>query len=79
MLSGVALSPERPGSGQIWAWTWAISTATENSISPSQLRDQPKGLYLNQGAQGFTDLTYSAKNRAKFAALRFLGNRFHRF
>jgi len=30
-------------------------------FSITNYADQPKGLYLNQGAQGFTDLTYSAK------------------
>jgi hypothetical protein len=61
MLSGVALSPEGQEVGNMGVDMGDFDRDGKLDFSITNYADQPKGLYLNQGAQGFTDLTYSAK------------------
>jgi hypothetical protein len=61
MLSGVALSPEGREVGNMGVDMGDFDRDGKLDFSITDYADQPKGLYLNQGEQGFTDLTYSAK------------------
>jgi hypothetical protein len=61
MLSGVALSPEGNQVGNMGVDMGDFDRDGKLDFSITDYADQPKGLYLNQGEQGFTDITYSAK------------------
>jgi hypothetical protein len=61
MLSGVALSPEGNQVGNMGVDIGDFDRDGKLDFSITDYADQPKGLYLNQGQQGFTDITYSAK------------------
>ncbi len=61
MLSGVALSPEGHEVGNMGVDMGDFDRAGKLDFSITNYADQPKGLYVNQGAQGFIDITYSAK------------------
>ncbi|HWZ96761.1 MAG TPA: CRTAC1 family protein [Candidatus Dormibacteraeota bacterium] len=61
MLSGVALSPEGHEVGNMGVDMGDFDRDGKLDFAITDYADQPKGLYLNQGAQGFTDITYSAK------------------
>jgi enediyne biosynthesis protein E4 len=61
MLSGVALSPEGNQVGNMGVDIGDFDRDGKLDFSITDYADQPKGLYLNQGQQGFTDMTYSAK------------------
>ncbi len=74
MLSGVALSPEGREVGNMGVDMGDFDRDGKLDFAITDYADQPKGLYLNQGDQGFTDITYTAKIAAKPAPLCFLGN-----
>jgi hypothetical protein len=61
MLSGVALSPEGHEVGNMGADMGDFDRDGKLDFSITNYADQPKGLYLNQGDLGFTDITYTAK------------------
>ena len=61
MLSGVALSPEGQEVGNMGVDMGDFDRDGKLDFAITDYADQPKGLYLNQGNQGFIDLTYSAK------------------
>jgi len=61
MLSGVALSPEGHEVGNMGVDMGDFDRDGNLDFSITDYADQPKGLYLNQGALGFTDITYSSK------------------
>jgi enediyne biosynthesis protein E4 len=61
MLSGVALSPEGNQVGNMGVDMGDFDRDGKLDFSITDYADQPKGLYLNLGDQGFTDITYSAK------------------
>jgi hypothetical protein len=61
MLSGVALSPEGQEVGNMGVDMGDFDRDGKLDFAITDYADQPKGLYLNQGDQGFTDVTYSAK------------------
>src|SRR5579859_3313963 len=61
MLSGVALSPEGREVGNMGVDIGDFDRDGKLDFAITDYADQPKGLYLNQGAQGFTDITYSSK------------------
>lgn len=61
LLSGVALSPEGREVGNMGVDMGHFDRDGKMDFSITDYADQPKGLYLNQGEQGFTDLTYAAK------------------
>jgi enediyne biosynthesis protein E4 len=61
MLSGVALSPEGHEVGNMGVDMGDFDRDGKLDFSITNYADQPKGLYLNQGQPGFTDITYSAK------------------
>jgi len=61
MLSGVALSPEGHEVGNMGVDMGDFDRDGKLDFSITNYADQPKGLYLNQGQSGFTDITYSAK------------------
>ena len=61
MLSGVALSPEGREVGNMGVDMGDFDRDGKLDFAITDYADQPKGLYLNQGAQGFTDITYSSK------------------
>jgi hypothetical protein len=61
MLSGVALSPEGREVGNMGVDMGDFDRDGKLDFAITDYADQPKGLYLNQGDQGFTDLTYPAK------------------
>ena len=61
MLSGVALSPEGHEVGNMGVDMGDFDRDGYLDFSITNYADQPKGLYLNQGPLGFTDITYSAK------------------
>jgi enediyne biosynthesis protein E4 len=61
MLSGVALSPEGQEVGNMGVDMGDFDRDGKLDFAITDYADQPKGLYLNQGAQGFLDITYSAK------------------
>jgi enediyne biosynthesis protein E4 len=61
MLSGVALSPEGQEVGNMGVDMSDFDRDGKLDFTITDYAEQPKGLYLNQGDQGFTNLTYSAK------------------
>lgn len=61
MLSGVALSPEGREVGNMGVDMGDFDGDGRLDFSITNYADQPKGLYVNEGAQGFTDITYAAK------------------
>jgi hypothetical protein len=61
MLSGVALSPEGREVGNMGVEMGDFDRDGKLDFAITDYADQPKGLYLNRGDQGFTDLPYSAK------------------
>jgi hypothetical protein len=61
MLSGVALSPEGHEVGNMGVDIGDFDRDGKLDFAITDYADQPKGLYLNQGELGFTDVTYSAK------------------
>jgi enediyne biosynthesis protein E4 len=61
MLSGVALSPEGNEVGNMGADMGDFDNDGKFDFAITDYADQPKGLYLNKGQLGFTDITYSAK------------------
>jgi hypothetical protein len=61
MLSGVALSPEGHEVGNMGVDIGDFDRDGKLDFAITDYADQPKGLYLNQGGLGFTDITYSAK------------------
>jgi hypothetical protein len=61
MLSGVALSPEGNQVGNMGVDLGDFDRDGKLDYAVTDYADQPKGLYLNQGEQGFADITYSAK------------------
>jgi len=61
MLSGVALSPEGHEVGNMGVDIDDFDRDGKLDFAITDYADQPKGLYLNQGELGFTDITYSAK------------------
>jgi hypothetical protein len=61
MLSGVALSPEGREVGNMGVEIGDFDRDGKLDFAITDYADQPKGLYLNRGDQGFTDLPYSAK------------------
>src|SRR6202165_2778509 len=61
MLSGVALSPEGHEVGNMGVDMGDFDRDGKLDFVITNYADQPKGLYLNQADQGFTDVTYSAK------------------
>lgn len=61
MLSGVALSPEGREVGNMGADMGDFDRDGKLDFAITDYADQPKGLFLNQGDLGFTDLTYSSK------------------
>ena len=61
MLSGVALSPEGQEVGNMGVDMGDLFRDGKLDFTITNYADQPKGLYLNQGDAGFTDITYSAK------------------
>lgn len=61
MLSGVALSPEGREVGNMGVDMGDFDRDGKLDFAITDYAEQPKGLYLNQGEQGFIDITYSAK------------------
>jgi hypothetical protein len=61
MLSGVALSPEGREVGNMGVDMGDFDRDGKLDFAITDYADQPKGLYLNQGQLGFSDITYSAK------------------
>jgi hypothetical protein len=61
MLSGVALSPEGREVGNMGVDMGDFDRDGKLDFAITDYADQPKGLYLNQGEQGFMDITYSSK------------------
>jgi hypothetical protein len=61
MLSGVALSPDGHEVGNMGVDIGDFDRDGRLDFAITDYADQPKGLYLNQGESGFTDITYSAK------------------
>jgi enediyne biosynthesis protein E4 len=61
MLSGVALSPEGNEVGNMGVDMGDFNRDGKLDFAITDYADQPKGLYLNRGELGFTDITYSAK------------------
>ncbi len=61
MLSGVALSPEGNEVGNMGVDMGDFDRDGKLDFAITDYADQPKGLYLNRGDLGFTDITYSAK------------------
>ena len=61
MLSGAALSPEGNEVGNMGVDMGDFDRDGKLDFAITDYADQPKGLYLNRGELGFTDITYSAK------------------
>jgi enediyne biosynthesis protein E4 len=61
LLSGVALNAEGHEVGNMGVDIGDFDRDGKLDFAITDYADQPKGLYLNQGERGFTDLTYSAK------------------
>jgi enediyne biosynthesis protein E4 len=61
LLSGVALNAEGHEVGNMGVDMGDFDRDGKLDFAITDYADQPKGLYLNQGEGGFTDLTYSAK------------------
>jgi enediyne biosynthesis protein E4 len=61
MLSGAALSPEGNEVGNMGVDMGDFDRDGKIDFAITDYADQPKGLYLNRGELGFTDITYSAK------------------
>jgi hypothetical protein len=61
MLSGVALSPEGNEVGNMGVDMGDFDRDGKLDFAITDYADQPKGIYLNQGQQGFTNITYSSK------------------
>lgn len=61
LLSGVALSPEGNEVGNMGVDMGDFDRDGKLDFAITDYADQPKGLYLNRGEFGFTDITYSAK------------------
>jgi hypothetical protein len=61
LLSGVALSPEGREVGNMGVDIGDFDRDGNLDFAITDYADQPKGLYLNQGAAGFTDIIYAAK------------------
>jgi len=61
MLSGVALSPEGNEVGNMGVDMGDFNRDGKLDFAITDYADQPKGIYLNQGQQGFTNITYSSK------------------
>ena len=61
MLSGVALSPEGNEVGNMGVDMGDFDRDGKLDFVVTDYADQPKGLYLNRGELGFTDVTYTAK------------------
>lgn len=71
MLSGAALSPEGLELGSMGVDFGDFDRDGQLDIVVTNYADQPKNLYRNQGAQGFTDLAYASK--ISKSALPFVG------
>jgi hypothetical protein len=61
MLSGAALSPEGNEVGNMGVDMGDFDRDGKLDFVITDYADQPKGLYLNRGELGFTDITYFAK------------------
>jgi hypothetical protein len=61
LLSGVALSPEGNEVGNMGVDMGDFDRDGKLDFAITDYADQPKGIYLNQGQQGFTNITYSSK------------------
>jgi hypothetical protein len=61
MLSGVSLSPEGNEVGNMGVDMGDLDRDGKLDFAIMDYADQPKGLFLNQGQQGFTNITYSAR------------------
>jgi len=61
MMVGVALSPEGQELGSMGVDFGDFDRDGQLDIVVTNYADQPKDLYWNQGAQGFTDLAYTSK------------------
>lgn len=61
LLSGVALGPEGNEVGNMGVDMGDFDRDGKLDLVVTNYADQPKGLFLNQGAQGFSNITYSAK------------------
>jgi hypothetical protein len=61
MLSGVSLSPEGNEVGNMGVDMGDFDRDGRIDFAIMDYADQPKGLFLNQGQQGFTNITYSAR------------------
>jgi hypothetical protein len=61
MLSGVSLSPEGNEVGNMGVDMGDLDRDGRLDFAIMDYADQPKGLFLNQGQQGFTNITYSAR------------------
>src|ERR1700686_224846 len=61
LLSGVSLSPEGNEVGNMGVDMGDFDRDGRLDFAIMDYADQPKGLFLNQGPLGFTNITYSAK------------------
>jgi hypothetical protein len=61
LLSGVALNAEGHEVGNMGVDMGDFDRDGKLDFAITDYADQPKGLYLNQGERGFTELTYSAR------------------
>jgi hypothetical protein len=61
LLSGVALSPEGRQVGNMGVDIGDFDRDGKLDFVVTDYADQPKGLYLNQGGLGFTDIVYAAR------------------
>ena len=61
MLSGVSLSPEGNEVGNMGVDMGDFDRDGRLDFAITDYADQPKGLFLNQGQQGFANITYSAR------------------